>query len=110
LRALNRPAEFTIPEIFAFNVWGFLMGFAAVWLYASIRDHYGAGWRTAIWAGLGVWAIGYLFGAIPSAAMHLFPRVLLIYGVSTGLAEVVIGTVVGAWLYRPNETTRAVAA
>ena len=39
LRAVNHAASFSATEIAAFNVWGFLMGIAAVWLYASIRDH-----------------------------------------------------------------------
>lgn len=110
MRALNRPPAFTGNELVAFNLWGFLIGISAVALYAVIRDHFGPGIRTAIYAGLGIWAVGYLFAAIPSLAMHLFPRALVIYGVILGLFETVVGTVAGAWFYRPAELHRRITA
>lgn len=103
LGALNRPTTFTGTEVVAFNIWGFLIGIAAVALYAVIRDHFGPGVRSAIYAGLGIWLVAYLFSAIPSLAMHLFPRALVLYGVAIGLVESVGATVAGAWLYRPAE-------
>lgn len=111
LRALNRPDQYSATQLVAFNLWGFLMGISAVWLYAQIRDRYRPGPRTAIFAGLAVWAIGYAFGAIPSAALGLFPGRLIGYGVLAGLIEVTLGTVLGAWIYRPRgEAERRVAA
>ncbi len=101
LRALNRPGQFNLLQLGAMNLWGFLMGIAAVWLYASIRDHYGPGLRTAVYAGLAVWAIGYGFGSIPSAVMQMFPVSLVAYGVVAGAVESVGGAVLGAWIYRP---------
>ena len=105
MRALNHAASFNNTEIAAFNIWGFLMGIGAVWLYASIRDHYGPGLRTAIYAGLAVWLIGCALGAIPAAAMNVFPRSLFMYGILMGLFEILAGTLAGAWLYRPAEMT-----
>jgi MFS family permease len=110
LRALNRPEQYTTAQVVAFNLWGFLMGIGAVWVYAQIRDRYSPGPRTAIYAGLAVWAIGYAFGAIPSAAMGLFPGRLIGYGLLAGLVEVNIGAVLGAWVYRPRAEARARAA
>jgi hypothetical protein len=109
--SLNRPEGFSSVQVVAFNVWGFLMGIGAVWLYASIRDHYGPGIRTALCAGVAVWAIGYAFGMIPSMALHMFPRRLMTYGVLMGLFEMAAGTVLGAWIYRPAApaVTRAAA-
>ncbi len=103
LRALDRPTSFSKGRVASFFVWGFLIGIAAVALYATIRDRFGPGLRTAIYAGLSIWAVAYLFAAIPSAAMHLFPRALLFCGVGIGLVEAVAATIAGAWLYRPAE-------
>ncbi len=110
LRALNRPTSFTQGPMASFFVWGFLIGIAAVALYATIRDRFGPGLRTAIYAALSVWAVAYLFATTPSAAMHLFPRALLFYGVGIGLVEAVGGTIAGAWLYRPAELGSSAAA
>ena len=106
MRGLHRAVPFGAAEIAAFNLWGFLMGTAAVWLYASICDHYGRGLHTAVYAALGVWVIGYGLGSFPVTAMHLFSSNLVVYGVLLGLAEIVVGTAVGAWLYRPSDMTR----
>lgn len=111
MRALNRPEQFSPSQVVAFNLWGFLMGIGAVWLYASVRDHYGPGVRTAIYTGLAVWAIGYAFGAIPSVAMKMFPPSLVAYGVLVGIVEILAGTVLGAWIYHPQaEAPRQAAA
>jgi hypothetical protein len=83
-----------------FTVWGFLVGIFAVWLYAGIRPRYGAGPKTAACAGAAVWGLGYLLAAVTPLALHLFPRRLMAVGLAVGLVEVVIGTLVGGWLYR----------
>lgn len=111
LRALNRPDQYTATQIVAFNLWGFLMGIGAVWLYTEIRDRYGPGVRSAIYAGLAIWAIGYAFGAIPATAMAVFPGRLTVYGLLIGLVEINVATIVGAWTYRPAPAmTRTAAA
>ncbi|PYT29007.1 MAG: hypothetical protein DMG57_13100 [Acidobacteria bacterium] len=83
-----------------FTVWGFLVGIFAVWLYAAIRPRYGAGAKTALCAGAAVWSLGYLLAAVTPLALHLFPRHILAIGLAVGLVEVLVGTLVGAWLYR----------
>ncbi len=83
-----------------FIAWGFLVGIFAIWLYAAIRPRYGAGPKTAACAGAAVWGLGYLLAAVTPLALHLFPRRLMAIGLAVGLVEVVIGTLVGGWLYR----------
>jgi hypothetical protein len=41
--------------------------------------------------------------AIPGIAMGVFPAGLMIIGTLVGLVEVVLGTELGAWYYRPAE-------
>jgi hypothetical protein len=83
-----------------FTVWGFLVGVFAVWLYAAIRPPYGAGPKTAACAGAAVWGLGYLLAAVTPLALHLLPRRIMAIGLAVGLVEVIVGTLVGAWLYR----------
>ncbi|MGC9970136.1 MAG: hypothetical protein ABSE56_06070 [Bryobacteraceae bacterium] len=100
MNAWGRSAEFNSIQMASFIVWGFLIGLFAVWMYAAIRPRYGAGPHTAVVAALAVWALGYLANAIPTISMQVFPRRLLAYGLAAGLVEVVVGTVLGAWLYK----------
>lgn len=83
-----------------FVVMGFLLGIAAIWLYASIRPRFGAGPKTAVCAGLFVWFFVYLYVNVGMIAMGLFPTSLLIIATVWGLFEVPIATVAGAWIYK----------
>jgi hypothetical protein len=97
---LGRPG-FSEVQIVLFNVIGLLTGIVAIWVYVAIRPRFGAGIKTAVYAGLAVWLLTVLF---PNAAFmhvaHLFPNHLTLYTTLGGLVEVVIGTVAGASVYR----------
>jgi len=45
MQALGKPAE--LSTIVIFKIWGFLLGIAAVWLYAAIRTRYRPGPNTS---------------------------------------------------------------
>jgi len=97
---LGRPG-FTMIQLVLFNVIGILTGLVAIWIYVAIRPRFGAGIKTAIYAGLAVWLLTVL---LPNAAfmhvMHLFSGHLTLYTTLGGLVEVVVGTVAGASVYR----------
>jgi hypothetical protein len=99
--ALLGRTGFSQVQIILFNVIGLLTGLVAIWVYAAIRPRFGAGIKTAVYAGLAVWLLTVLF---PNAAfMHvarLFPNHLTLYTTLGGLVEVVFGTVAGASVYR----------
>jgi hypothetical protein len=84
-------------QLAMFIAWGFLVGIFAIWLYAAIRPRYGAGPKTALCAGLAVWSLGYLLAAVTPLALNLFPTRLMVIGLAVGLAEVIVGTLAGAW-------------
>jgi hypothetical protein len=80
----------------------FVLGIAAVWLYAAIRPRYGAGPRTAVCAGLAVFVLAHLWSGVYLGAGFtglITPRLAWI-PVFWGLFEATVGTLVGAWLYR----------
>ena len=96
-------------DSFSANMWigfdllGIVVGLVAIWVYAAIRPRFGPGVKTAIYAGVAVWLVGTL---VPNTSFmyvaHLFTRHLTLYTMLGGLVEVVVGTIVGAWLYKES--------
>jgi hypothetical protein len=72
MQELGKPAQISGSAILIFNVWGFLLGIAAVWLYAAIRRRYGAGPNTAIRAGLVTWGIAVPGGPVIQQVLQVF--------------------------------------
>ena len=103
MQALGKPAGMSAVAIVIFNVWGFLLGIAAVWIYAAIRPRYGAGPGTAVRAGLAAWALAVFLANLGNYPLGLFPTRLLVITTVVALAEIVVGTLAGAWLYQENE-------
>jgi hypothetical protein len=88
----------------------FLVGTAAVWLYAAIRPRFGAGPRTALVAGVAMWALTCLIPNLAMAGFGLLTGKLLFLATVIPLVEMPLATLAGAWAYReasvPVETTR----
>jgi hypothetical protein len=103
MQALGKPAELSTGAIAIFNVWGFLLGIAAVWLYAAIRPRYGAGPKTAVRAGLIAWGLAVFLANLGNYPLGLFPTRLLVISSIVALVEIVVATLVGAWLYKEEE-------
>ena len=108
MQALGKSGAFTMGGIVIFNIWGFLLGIAAVWLYAAIRTRYGPGPKTAIRAGLVIWVIAVFLPNLGNYPLGLFPARLLIISTVVALVESVVATLAGAWLYREEGKASAV--
>jgi hypothetical protein len=108
MQALGKPAQLSASAIMIFNIWGFLLGIAAVWLYAAIRPRYGAGPKTAIRAGLVTWAVAVFLANLGNYPLGLFPTRLLVISSIVALVEIVVATLVGAWLYKEEEVVAQV--
>ena len=89
--------------IATFIVWGFLLGIAAVWIYAAIRPRYGAGVGTAARAGLIAWGLSVFLANLTNYPLGLFPTRLLVITSVVSLFEIVIATTVGAWPYKEED-------
>jgi hypothetical protein len=76
----------------------------------TIRPRFGPGPKTAVIAGIGVWAPASLLAMIAPAALHLFRYRLIAIHVALGFVEIVVGTVVGAWLYKGPEVPSGASA
>ena len=77
-----------------------LLGIALVWLYAAVRPRLGPGPRTALLVGL---VVGLLAGVpenFVSACWQPMGRLLPFMWMVERIVGCVLGTLVGAWLYR----------
>ena len=83
-----------------FILWGFLIALFGMWLYATIRPQFGAGPRTAVIAAVATWVPGSLLASMAPIAMDLFSRRLMVIGVVECLVELIVGVLLGAWLYK----------
>lgn len=103
MQALGKPTDLSAGAIAVFNLWGFLLGIGAVWIYAAIRPRYGAGRGTAIRAGVAAWALAVFLANLGNYPLGLFPARLLVITAVVALVEIVLGTLAGAWLYKEKE-------
>jgi hypothetical protein len=98
MKALGRSMPAGGGAIAVWIVLGFVVGIAAVWLYAAIRTRYGPGPATAAKAGILVWILGSLYSAVVFWNLGLYPMNVL--ALVWTLVEAILATVAGAWLYR----------
>lgn len=99
LAALGK-GEMSGSAIAWYVVFDFLVGIATVWLYAAIRPRFGAGPKTAAWAGLFMWfLVGCLYN-LAQAPSGLWPSNLLWISAIASVVYVPLAAVTGAWLYQ----------
>jgi hypothetical protein len=99
LEARNLP-PMTGAGIGTFVAMAFGLGVLMVWLYAAIRPRFGPGVRTAVIAGLAIWLLVYVWGGLGDTVMGFMPPSTAIVAMLWGLAESVVATIAGAWVYR----------
>ena len=100
--SFNLAAPDPVANVPALIGMTFLLGIAAVWLYAAIRPRYGAGPRTAVIAGLAVWLFAHLWSGVYLAHGYagIFTARLAWLPVLWGLVEAPLATLAGAALYK----------
>jgi hypothetical protein len=97
---LGPNADQSLHQPAFFGPYDLLKGILAVWIYAAVRPRFGSGPATAAIAGLVVW-----FACIPVPLLGLLPMrffgapfaaLWMLYS----LIPMVLGAIVGAWLYK----------
>jgi len=83
-----------------FLLEGLVLGIAIVWAYAVARPRYGAGPKTAVITGLGVWVIGGLLPDLDLWASGILPTRMLCIGTVVALVVIVVVSVLGAAVYK----------
>jgi hypothetical protein len=102
MTGLGRSGTMSIKQIIAFNVWGLATGILMLWVYAAMRPRLGAGPKTAMLAGLVIWATAYVLGSAGPVFLHLFPVGLMATGLAVGLVETMVAGLAGAYFYKEN--------
>ena len=92
----------SVKQIAAFNVWGLTAGIITVWLYAGLRARYGAGPRTAIFAGLTVWALAFALATAVPVFFHLYPVGLGLTSVALEAIEMILAGLAGGAIYKES--------
>ena len=110
MQTLGRPIHESAGSMIFYILLGFAYGIMATWMYAAIRPRFGAGATTALYAGLGVWSLGYFLPLAMWMPMGLFPAYLLATVMVIGLVEILIATEAGAWVYREEDPRIGTAA
>lgn len=77
-----------------------LAGLSLVFFYALARPRLGPGPRTAVIVAVGLWVGGWLLALIGYRMIGLYPLRLLVMWGATGLLEMILAGVLGAWVYR----------
>ena len=106
----NLPGEFSVNQSCWFSILGFVIGILTVWLYAAIRPRYGAGPKTAMWAGSFVWMLGYALAMAYPTIVGLLPADLTVISPIWGLVEILVASVLGAKVYKEESAASAMAA
>lgn len=83
-----------------FVLFDFLLGIFMVWLYAAIRPRFGAGPKTAAYAGLAVWFLLGPLHAMGEVPVGLLPTNLYTINIVGALIFMPLAAVVGAWPYQ----------
>jgi len=102
MTGLGKSGTMSIKQIIAFNVWGFATGILMVGVYAAIRPRLGAGPKTAVCAGLVIWAATYALGGAAPVFLHLIPVGLMATTLAVGLVETMVAGVAGAYFYKED--------
>jgi hypothetical protein len=103
MQALGMGTAFSAKAIIFFNIAGFLLGIASVWIYAAIRPRYGAGANTAVRAGIAAWVLAVFLPNLSTYPMNMFPVHLLVIATIVSVVDIVLGTIIGAWVYSEEQ-------
>ena len=102
MKALGKTVPQSGGTIAVWTILGFAVGIVAVWLYAAIRPRYGPGVATAVRAGICVWFLENVVCTVVIVNLGIFPFNAV--PVVWTLAEAILATVLGAWVYREGSS------
>ncbi len=78
----------------------FILGIVLVYLYAAIRPRFGAGWKTAVCAGLFAWFFVYLYAGYINFAIGIGSAQPFLIALVWGIIEYCAAAIAGAWVYQ----------
>ncbi len=100
MTALGRSGDVGSRHPVYFITYDLLKGLIAVWIYAAIRPHFGAGPATALVAAIVVWMLVIPVPTVGLLPMEFFGARFAILWSLYGFVPILIGTLIGGWIYR----------
>jgi hypothetical protein len=100
LSAMGKPMAASANAMIVWVLWGFAYGLICIWLYAAIRPRFGPGPATAVKAGVVAWLLAQFLSSVAMGNLGIVPASLLVISGIWTLAESVVASLVGAWVYR----------
>jgi hypothetical protein len=98
-KQLGKP-EFSVNQMVMFNAIGLVYRILTIWLYAAMRPRFGAGLKTAVYAGLAAWVIGSLLPNAGFWVAGMLPRGLTVFTTAGAIIELTVAALAGAALYK----------
>jgi hypothetical protein len=83
-----------------FTLWGFVLGFVSVWLYAATRPRLGPGPRTAVLVAVAVWLVAGVLPHLRDATLGILSLNLSLKFIALQFAWQIGATLLGAFIYR----------
>lgn len=77
-----------------------IAGLVSVFFYAAARPRFGPGPKTAVIVAVAFWIGSYMLSLLGYQMLGLYPASMLVMWGAIGLVELIVATLVGAWLYR----------
>jgi hypothetical protein len=102
LAARNLPPAESTGQIAVFALSTTVLGFITIYVYAAIRPRLGPGPKTAMAAGLMVWASSYLYAAILGGTIGVYSMGLVLTIVIWSAVEMLIASAVGGYFYNES--------
>jgi len=100
MEAHNLSMDMSPAAMIVFALISLILGLILVFFYAAVRPRFGPGPKTAAIVAVGLWIGGYFLSLVGYWSMGLFPNKLLVMWGAIGLVEVVLASILGAWVYR----------
>jgi hypothetical protein len=88
-----------------FTLWGFVLGFVGVWLYAAVRPRLGPGPRTAVLVALAVWMVSGVLLHLRDATLGILSLNLSLKFILLQLCWQIAATLLGAFIYRERASS-----
>jgi hypothetical protein len=89
------------PALFLITVLVSLVsGLVLVFFYAAARPRFGPGPRTAVIVAVALWLGGYFLSLIGYSMIGLYPNSMIATWGAIGLVEMILASILGAWIYR----------
>jgi hypothetical protein len=107
MQAISRAGYPLTADNTAFVYFGLFdlgKGLVAMLIYVAARSRFGAGAKTAVWAGLVAWLAVAVLPSIEWMPFPFYDKSFWVKVIALELVPMVIGAVLGAWIYKERES------